>query len=420
MSLKISPTQEKQPTQFLLPSNEIQVTITQKKTESVAHRLLHSIGLAAKNIGSFIWQVISFPFTAITAILEKIFGEEESFFNSTQLLLSDSDQSDSCQMPDFSQRPLPLDNSSLSNCWGNSLLQCIFNSPDICKKIVENSHAPDTLPSLLRSLMSAYSSKNNQNCNSEKLREWLSKNNRFMSADNSQHEDASEALGAILGSLNIELSLEGREDQIIKRELDPSYEVHYKDVPKSTDGHTVLHISNPSLGDISLQELIDKDVFFVGERFYEEDSGIKGPNGKSHYTGRTIHGRYTQYFSSAPQDSVVISVKRFSWDEKNHVAKKLDFQILQPMSYHLDAAHTIDKKAADYEITNCIIHEGTATQWGHYIALVKKPNGWYKCSDSRIKLIKDAQEVEKLISKAYVLFLTRCPGKQDILSLESL
>jgi len=93
-------------------------------------------------------------------------------------------------------------------------------------------------------------------------------------------------------------------------------------------------------------------------------------------------------FRHAPDD-LIIHAKRYQ-----HKDAKIQGI---PENFELGAEHTAyDEQGVHYELTSCIIHSGKDNS-GHYICLVKKPDGWYRANDSLATKLtnKDAHELLK-------------------------
>lgn len=93
-------------------------------------------------------------------------------------------------------------------------------------------------------------------------------------------------------------------------------------------------------------------------------------------------------FRHAPDD-LIIHAKRYHHNDSKIQGIPEDFE--------LESEHTAyNEQGVHYELTSCIIHSGKDNS-GHYICLVKKPDGWYRANDSRATKLsnKDAHELLK-------------------------
>ncbi len=330
------------------PNNPEHNPSTEEKTEGLALRILSSINSTVAKIGDFLWKVVTFPYTIITAIRNKIFREEKNASSLVPLV----------------QEPIGLKNPS-NNCWANAVLQCIFNSSTICK-ILENPHTRDSVPSVLSSLYNAYFSRNNSSpdkCNSQMLREWLSDHGTFH-RDFRVQEDAHEALIKVLGSLELEYQLN----------------VHINGDPSNEEERIFTML--PLTLDTS-----EKNFHTLIDKFFNEMDVDNG---------RVIH----RQFEKSPQELFVFATRFVN--EGTATIKRTDALNI-PLHYHLAAAH----EEATYALTSCIIHQGNTANSGHYIALIKKSNDWYKCSDLSVEKLENQQELEQLLSAGYIFHFTK-------------
>lgn len=97
-------------------------------------------------------------------------------------------------------------------------------------------------------------------------------------------------------------------------------------------------------------------------------------------------------FRHSPDD-LIIHAKRY-----NHKYAKIEGI---PEDFELSPEHTtFNEQGIHYELTSCIIHSGK-DNLGHYICLVKKPDGWYLANDSHVRKLTNA-EAHELLKDGYI------------------
>lgn len=97
-------------------------------------------------------------------------------------------------------------------------------------------------------------------------------------------------------------------------------------------------------------------------------------------------------FRHAPDD-LIIHAKRYQ-----HKDAKIQGI---PEDFELSPEHTtFNEQGVHYELTSCIIHSGKDNS-GHYICLVKKPDGWYCANDSRVRKLSN-EEAHALLKDGYI------------------
>ncbi|NGX38451.1 MAG: hypothetical protein K1000chlam2_01625 [Chlamydiae bacterium] len=233
------------------------------------------------------------------------------------------------------------------NCWGNSLMQTITNSPALTRSILDSSN-PNLKP--IQSLIGIYHQAQ-QNPSGpidasfgQILRLWASSaSNNF-----SSQEDPADVFAEILFEL-------GQTYTFQQELIYPDRKIASKDQqepyilfePKSN----VLNFHDAFTG------------FF--------NSNVEGEFMKS------------LKFKTAPED-LVIKVKR---DPNSNL------EVLRiPETYDLHSSLTINNEKVSYALTGCLIFYGDHNN-GHYISLQKKPDGWYLINDHQVKKITDLQAI---------------------------
>lgn len=83
----------------------------------------------------------------------------------------------------------------------------------------------------------------------------------------------------------------------------------------------------------------------------------------------------------------------------NKITKHIQFPA------HLSLPCAKSKQPVEYDLTGVVVHHGTTTQSGHYIAYVKASNGiWYEMNDSHVSQVSISRVLQ---SQAYLLFYSQ-------------
>lgn len=104
---------------------------------------------------------------------------------------------------------------------------------------------------------------------------------------------------------------------------------------------------------------------------------------------------------------LAIQLKRFamsfgmSFMSNNKITKPIQFPL------QLSLPCTKQKQPVSYDLTGVVVHHGSTTHSGHYIAYVKAPNGiWYEMNDSSVSQVSVNRVLQ---AQAYLLFYSQKP-----------
>lgn len=121
---------------------------------------------------------------------------------------------------------------------------------------------------------------------------------------------------------------------------------------------------------------------------------------------RKVKATKQMTISEAPP-VLAIQLKRFamsfgfSFMGNNKVTKHIQF----PLQLALPC--TKSKNPVQYDLTGVVVHHGSTTHSGHYIAYVKAPNGiWYEMNDSNVAQVSVSRVQQ---AQAYLLFYSQKP-----------
>lgn len=85
----------------------------------------------------------------------------------------------------------------------------------------------------------------------------------------------------------------------------------------------------------------------------------------------------------------------------NRVEGKKDYSIEQAETITLSSQSTrFNDHDTTYELKGCVVHSGKDNS-GHYVAVVKKPDGWYLTNDSVVTKLKD-HEAREYLKRGYI------------------
>jgi hypothetical protein len=94
-----------------------------------------------------------------------------------------------------------------------------------------------------------------------------------------------------------------------------------------------------------------------------------------------------------------------SFMSNNKITKNIQFPA------HLSLPCTKSKQPVEYDLTGVVVHHGSTTHSGHYIAYVKAPNGsWYEMNDSCVSQVPINRVLQ---AQAYLLFYSQ-KGKAHV------
>ncbi|NGX38950.1 MAG: hypothetical protein KR126chlam1_00267 [Chlamydiae bacterium] len=246
------------------------------------------------------------------------------------------------------QPPKGISNKN-ENCWAIAAMQMIVNSKGLSQLIFENRHKP--LCGVLAAQMARYPS---ASVKSETIREVMHE----IMPDNAGHQrDPIDLLHALIEELGISLLCQ---TGIVNHMNDP------------LSGQQTEEVS--AVIDFELNEM-DTPIFNeLLERFFIHSVEHNDGNYKK-----------IQYIGSP--EHLFIQAKRIeSGTGVAGGARKIGTPILGiPLMYELPSKYTTDSDSATYQLTGCVIHKGTQGNFGHYVALERKPDGtWYLINDALV------------------------------------
>lgn len=289
--------------------------------------------------------------------------------------------------------PVGIANNN-SNCWANSLMQTLANSPSIAAKILKTP----ALKNLAKLLQQYYQGQIDgvqvAKMNSEELRASArALNSKFSTSLNGRldfslddHEDPYDALIDILKAVNITPFLtqthtqKNREGNLV-----------WTEAPRTIVKHDLMiELWMPTGRSYAFEELF-------GEAFdYENEHG----------------STFQLKFSEIPSEFFV-HAKRFTED-----GRKIETPMKLSSYFHLDARYTQNNQAEVYELVGGMIHIGTSINVGHYIAIEKRGNKWYRINDSLTEEISEQVALKELGKGGYILKYRKVeaqPARQDAL-----
>ncbi|MBS0629739.1 MAG: ubiquitin carboxyl-terminal hydrolase [Verrucomicrobia bacterium] len=257
--------------------------------------------------------------------------------------------------------PVGIVNEGGDDCWANAAIQLLANAPTAAKSILDNPEKRRGFPFLKSYFESQMHAKPVSTISSQAVR-------RALLGKVKGQQDAAEGLRGLMANVGFgfhiyeELSSkkgDGRE----QAEPEPMIQL---DIPKS--GSTVQTLVNQAFAPAIL-----------------EDSSTK-----------TTQLEYTP-------DDLFISV--------NRVEGKKNYEIDQTEQFTISSKFTRwNEPDIAYELKGCIVHLGKTGKSGHYVALLKKPDGWYVANDSKVTKLSD-QQAREYLKMGYVFHYAK--GKQS-------
>lgn len=249
-----------------------------------------------------------------------------------------------------------------ANCWANTILQFIANAPSISSQILSQRNEPQCQPtaSLILDYFEdqLYGNDVTEKVDSQLLRESIENvpKNVFTQID------VSEGIEDIFGKAGIKYEMV--QDIRSKNGLSTSRQNVY---------------------------MIDLDLVTSARSFKELFAGF-------FYT-KLDDGQTKQLKFIQPPKDLVIKAFRYGQAIGNDPssARRIEDAITGlPDRFELPRHLTQGNEPnIHYELVGCMIQKG-ALDSGHYISLIKKPNGWYLNDDSRVRKISDTDAKEEL------------------------
>jgi ubiquitin C-terminal hydrolase len=117
---------------------------------------------------------------------------------------------------------------------------------------------------------------------------------------------------------------------------------------------------------------------------------------------RRVKATKQMTISEAPP-VLAVQLKRFamSFMSNNKITKHIEF----PLQLALPCSKS--KNPVQYDLTGVVVHHGSTTHSGHYIAYVEAPNGvWYEMNDSNVAQVSVSRVLQ---AQAYLLFYSQKP-----------
>lgn len=104
---------------------------------------------------------------------------------------------------------------------------------------------------------------------------------------------------------------------------------------------------------------------------------------------------------------IIISLKRFAYDQRTHRMRKINNQVGYPMTLDITKYNPItpsDSKPALYTLVGTVNHSGTL-DFGHYYSYIKSDDRWYLANDMHISQVDESHALNN--PSAYILFYER-------------
>lgn len=104
---------------------------------------------------------------------------------------------------------------------------------------------------------------------------------------------------------------------------------------------------------------------------------------------------------------LIISLKRFAYDQRTHRMRKVNNQVDYPMTLDISKYNPItpsDARPATYRLIGSVNHSGTL-DFGHYYSYIKSDDYWYLANDTRMTQVDESHVLNN--PSAYILFYER-------------
>ena len=276
-------------------------------------------------------------------------------------------------MKDFA--PVGLRNRAGADCWANSLLQLLLNSPYTSQRILarRNRAVNQEIPAQISTMVQNYYKAQLEaepiadSVDTRILRQLCPGIEKQIDI----HSDPYDGFVDVLRNIGM--------DYIFTQKFDNGHGMVLKSETPRNEPLIQLNLMTPKS---QFSDLLDN--FFCDTVEYN-------------HVDVTRHSRIEQ----PPQD-LLIQAQRFGQNEKGF------FKVTKPIEgipniFKLNRNYTKYNEEVNYELTGCIIHwniEGTVNG-GHYTSLIKKQDQWYHINDSVVAKISD-EEASKLLKQGYI------------------
>ncbi len=254
--------------------------------------------------------------------------------------------------------PVGINNEGGNDCWADAVFQLIMNAPHIARRIL-NDPKSKFAPLIRKYYDAQMSAQKVSGVDSQAARKVL------LPGSGQEQSDAAEGLSNLLSTTGFGFN-------IYEELTTPKGE---KEGREQFDPEPILPLAL-ARNYATIQELVDS-------RFAPET-----------VTDHKEFNNKTTKLDVAPDD-LVIQVSR--------VQGKKDYSIEQAERFTLSSKSTrFNEHDSTYELTGCVIHNGKTGKSGHYVAVIKKPDGWYLTNDSVVTKLKD-HEAREWLKRGYIL-----------------
>lgn len=268
-------------------------------------------------------------------------------------------------LPFVTGQPVGLDNES-ANCWTNSVLQLLFNAPNLRRKL--HSQGPSAIKNAHLAYEKTRSAKEHvsSTVNSQNIRKWLASQIPGISRDADDQEDAQEALAHIMRNFPPTTF------EVRRHSGSMHADERWRLLTLSLDSHRKA---------ANLEQLFDCNFL----TFHDGAGG----------------GR--RRFRDCPDD-LTFHFARFGMGR--HGPRKIDDHLNIGNTFKIPATWTISKRSANYECQAFIEHIGDSIEGGHYVAYTKVKGQWWCCDDNYVYKV-DKDEAEDKIKDSYIAHYAR-------------
>jgi hypothetical protein len=255
-------------------------------------------------------------------------------------------------------QPIGLVNSG-TNCWLNSSLQILANSPTYHARLRRIPEFAQFLDNYAKAETDYQ--KVAQSINPQTLREFLSRETNGDIALLGRQEDAAQVF---------ETLFQGQEALHTFEQLTNA-------APSAPRQEPMIQIDlGPQEQRPSFQELFNAFL--------------------DHHTDA---GQHIQLFFQDVPDDLLFQIKRFRQTVDSTGRMRLE-KILDPFDVPQNISipnhFVISNEASQHQIDSFIVHYGNSLDVGHYVAYVKKGTAWWYCSDSHVTEISEQDAMREL------------------------
>lgn len=299
-----------------------------------------------------------------------------------------------------------------NNCWANALMQMILHAPHFQHDLLSLSQ-DDNRFSLFRTFIQRYNAKEpTLPPDSQTIRQMIHElSHGQISASAGEQEDAAEALSSMLTQLHEKkLPTNGFARQVCTKQwcstgkapeqldaarADQFTQLNNEYQTKFQVRDPLLHLSIPPEEHPLFATALDAALNPHSPEDHTAQYLLPGTNNLQECEPI----QETISFETAPP-YLLVPLKRFEHNPSDpQQPNKISTEMAMPEKF--DLPHVTDQSPSSFSLKAFVVHIGSTPTGGHYVAYVKRKDGWYLCDD-RSATKKSQQQVRDALKTSYL------------------